>query len=383
MRPVCASVLLLSLASTAVAQDFQVGARAKGMGGSYTAFDEDPVAIWLNPAGIAGAPSRIAIDYQTFSQYELDDPGAALGTQGDATTGLLDPPIVPSFIGFVSPVTKSDEVEHAFGAAMVRPFQNRLTYLNGALRVQTEQQFSRFRFAWAAKWRAEEDEHGAKTFAAGVGLDLGFSAYRENDDAGLLDRSETDTHFGFGLGMLLSVINFDDTMSVDIGVAYQSRIDFAFQIDPELFPVWDWPAMVNAGVTIKCMDKFDLRLTFDVQYIFWDQATKNDTTGAGEDFQDAINLSIGVEYYVRVAENVAVLPRAGYRRYDAPWSDPNRLPAIGNNVLSIDTRDEAFDILTLGVGVQWVTNGKVRSVDAGLEAGGDAPNFSVGYRHDF
>ena len=30
------------LAASAVAQDFQVGARAKGMGGSYTAFEDDP-----------------------------------------------------------------------------------------------------------------------------------------------------------------------------------------------------------------------------------------------------------------------------------------------------------------------------------------------------
>src|SRR5881394_1224773 len=92
-------VLVAVSAAPAWAQDFQVGSRAKGMGGSYTSFDEDPVSIWLNPAGIAGSPSRLAIDYQTFTQFELKDTGTSLGTVGKAQYGLLEPPIVPSFLG--------------------------------------------------------------------------------------------------------------------------------------------------------------------------------------------------------------------------------------------------------------------------------------------
>jgi len=49
-------VLTLSLAvaaSRSEAQDQQVGARTKAMGGSYTAFEDDPVSIWLNPGGKA------------------------------------------------------------------------------------------------------------------------------------------------------------------------------------------------------------------------------------------------------------------------------------------------------------------------------------------
>ena len=62
----------VSAEASAAAQDFQVGSRAKGMGGSYTAFGDDPVAVWINPAGTAGQNSQFAISYQSFTQYEFN-----------------------------------------------------------------------------------------------------------------------------------------------------------------------------------------------------------------------------------------------------------------------------------------------------------------------
>jgi long-subunit fatty acid transport protein len=273
-------------------------------------------------------------------------------------------------------------MQFEFGIAMIRPFQNRLTYLNGADRVQTEQQFSRFRAAGAAEYRASE-EGFLHSVAVGIGLDLGFSLYEENDNAGALDRSDTDTKFGFGAGLFVGIYTNQDDFSVDFGFAYQSRIDFEFQIDDQFFPVWDWPDMLNLGFTFKLLDRMDLRLTADVQIIFWDAATQDDLTGADENFEDAVNWSFGVEYYLRLSETAALLPRAGYRLYDAPWGDKDVLPAIGRNILSIDTGDDRFDIFTFGASIQWVTENKVRAFDVGVEVGGDSPNFSIGYRHDF
>jgi long-subunit fatty acid transport protein len=376
--------VLLAVASAASAQDFQVGSRAKGMGGSYTAFDEDPVSIWMNPAGIAGAPSRLAIDYQSFTQYEIQDTGLGLGSVGEPEFGMIDPPIIPSFIGFTTPIHQSETETFQFGIAMVRPFQNRLSYVNGAVIIQTEQQFSRFRFAGAYEHRAAEGKGFFHSLAGGLGLDIGFSAYEESDNAGALDRRDTDTRFGFGLGFQAGVYTNQEDFQVDFGLAFQSSIDFEFQIDDQFFPVWDWPTMISGGFVVKLLDKMDLRLTFDAQYILWDEATQDDLTGANEDFQDALNFSFGVEYYVRVNETVSLLPRVGVRFYDAPWDDEDQLPAIGLNVLSIDTDDEAFVIFTLGFSLQWLGEGnRVRAFDVGLEFGGDSPNFSFGYRHDF
>jgi hypothetical protein len=383
MRIAMTATWMIGMAAAALAQDFQVGARAKGMGGSYTSFDEDPVAIWLNPAGIAGAPSRLAVDYQTFTQYELEDTGITLGSVGQPQYGLLDPPIVPSFLGLTIPIDAGEKWQHEVGVAMVRPFQNRLTYLNGAVRVQTEQQFSRFRGAWASKWIRNPEGGFFHSVAGGAGLDVAFTAYEENDNAGAVDRGDTDTQFGFGLGLLAGIYTNQNNLSIDLGAAYQSGINFAFQIDDQFFPVWDWPAMLSVGITVKLLNRMDLRATFDVQMIFWDRATKNDVTGARQDFQDSTNFSFGLEYYLRVNETVRVLPRAGFRLYDAPWDDKNLLPAIGNNVLAIDTGDDRFMIFTFGGSIQWTTEEKVRSFDLGIEAGGDSPNFSFGYRHDF
>jgi hypothetical protein len=382
MKGIWAVPVALALAGmSAAAQDFQVGSRAKGMGGSYTSFDEDPVSIWLNPAGIAGAPSRLAIDYQTFTQYENQDTATTLGNVGEPEFGLLSPPIIPSFLGFTTPIGATESMNYEFGLAFIRPFQNRLTYVNGPTRIQTEQQFSRFRFAFAGEWHGSEGAF--YSLALGAGLDLAFSEFEENDDAGALDRRDTDTRFGFGLGLFAGLYTNNDNFQVDFGAAYQSGIDFEFQIDDQFFPVWDWPEMINLGFTVKLLDKMDLRLTFDVQLIFWDEATEDDLTGGGEDFQDATNFSAGAEYVVRVNETTALLPRVGLRIYDAPWDDADVLPAIGNNILSIDTDDDVFTIVTFGFTLQWVTENKVRAFDLGVEAGGDTPNFSFGYRHDF
>src|SRR5437868_11428419 len=102
-RPLGVAVAVLLSASSAVAQDFQVGSRAKAMGGSYTAFGDDPVAIWTNPAGTATQSSQVAVAFQSFTQYEFGKLSDTIPTsvRGDAEQGLLDPPISPSFAGVV------------------------------------------------------------------------------------------------------------------------------------------------------------------------------------------------------------------------------------------------------------------------------------------
>ena len=69
MRTLTTSLVLLVCAATASAQDQQLGARTKAMGGSYTAFEDDPVSVWLNPAGIATQPDQLSIAYQTYTAY--------------------------------------------------------------------------------------------------------------------------------------------------------------------------------------------------------------------------------------------------------------------------------------------------------------------------
>ena len=52
--------------------------------------------------------------------------------------------------------------------------------------------------------------------------------------------------------------------------------------------------------------------------------------------------------------------------------------------LVLDTKAEAFNIFTYGVGLSWSTDGsKVRSVDFAGDAGGDAINFAIGLTMEF
>ena len=112
MRSTLAAALFLAMAGAALAQDQQLGARTKAMGGSYTAFEDDPVSVWLNPAGIATQSDQGSIAYQTYTTYPLHQEKAPLsdtiGFTAGAESALVDPALLPSYIGFVFHVGASD-----------------------------------------------------------------------------------------------------------------------------------------------------------------------------------------------------------------------------------------------------------------------------------
>src|SRR5262250_3832759 len=98
MRGIGALGFLLALTSAALAQDQQLGARTKAMGGSYTAFEDDPVSVWLNPAGIATQPDQLSIAYQTYTAYpkkESRGPGGTTDFSVCGETILPSPAIIP------------------------------------------------------------------------------------------------------------------------------------------------------------------------------------------------------------------------------------------------------------------------------------------------
>src|SRR5262245_45519573 len=103
MKSAIAIAVFLAAAASASAQDQQLGARTKAMGGSYTAFEDDPVSIWLNPAGIAGQLNAISIAYQTYSVYPIHHKlsGTGVAVSGEAETTFVDPSFVPSYLGLV------------------------------------------------------------------------------------------------------------------------------------------------------------------------------------------------------------------------------------------------------------------------------------------
>lgn len=391
MKIALVPALVLVFAASAAAQDFQVGARSKGMGGSYTAFEDDPTSIWLNPAGIATQADQISIQYQSYTQYEPGDAVFTVAAEpGSAEVGYIDPPLLPSFLGLTFQIG-TDEAPKAIGIAYARPVHMKLTYdfSGSASDVEglEEQQFSRFRICYGHGFRLKElGTPGFLPFvSAGVGIDLGYTKYEEvSPPAGGVGTKDTASKVGFGFGLLATLYDDTETFKVNFGVAFQSELDFEFQVADQLFPVWDWPQMINAGFTLYLLRGQPLRMTLDMQMISWEDAIAGSNNAGRDSFRDSTNLSVGFEYKIQLEEKLWILPRAGFRRLEAPWDDKDNLPAAGFANLLIDTEGSEFSMFTIGAGVRWQTeDGKGRGVDLGADFGADSYNVAFGYVHEF
>src|SRR5262245_33225384 len=215
MKTAATIVLLLCFAAVASAQDQQLGARTKAMGGSYTAFEDDPVAVWLNPAGIATQPAQISIAYQSYTTYPLHrdvSSGGAVETSAGAQTSLVDPAFIPSYLGLVFQVG-SAESPMAIGICFARPYHLNYSFDHVEDPAQTtfvpdtnvEQSFSRFRAAFAKDFRFRPAGEGGffTHLSVGAGVDIGYE--RWHFDSGGTTTNDTATAPGFGAGLLLGL----------------------------------------------------------------------------------------------------------------------------------------------------------------------------------
>jgi len=395
MKNAATLALLLGMAASAAAQDQQIGARTKGMGGSYTAFEDDPISVWLNPAGIATQTDQLSISYQTYLGYPVDQsrgPGDTIDFSVEPETILVDPALIPSYIGFVFQVGDA-ESPMAVGVCFARPY-----HINYALDLvedpaQTvfepsanlEQGFQRFRVAFAKDFRfVPAGEPGFFThIAGGLGIDVAYETWRFISPTGTF--SDNKLGLGFGLGLLVGLYDNVDNLKVNVGLAYQSPIHFDFNIAPDVLPAFDMPEQFNIGATFYLMKESRLRATIDLQFLSWADTAEKPVFPGKSEFEDAVNFSIGFEYRIDVeSPKIRLFPRIGFRRFDAPWDDADDLPQTGTFKLVLDTSEEAFTIFTFGIGVSWSTEGgKTRSIDFAMDVGGENTNVAVGYNHEF
>jgi long-subunit fatty acid transport protein len=395
MKSLITSVALLSLATAAAAQDQQLGARTKAMGGSYTAFEDDPVSVWLNPAGIATQPDQLSIAYHTYTAYPKGrerGPGDTVNFTVKPSTIMGDPALLPSYIGFVFQAGDADS-PLAIGVCYAQPYL--LDYAMDQVKdpnqpafvpeAEVQQVFGRFRVSAAKDFRIREaGKEGFFThISGGVGLDVGstrwhFSGLGE-------DTTTSNVAFGFGIGTLVGVYDDYDSFKVNLGIAYTSKVSYDFHISPDILPAFDMPQQLNIGFTFYLLKGTPLRITLDFQWIDWSATAQDPQFSNFKGFQDAKNYSMGVEYRIKLSEKgVSLYPRIGFRRFDAPWGNKNDLPMTGPFRLVLDTKAQAFNIFTYGVGLSWSTEaGKVRSVDFAGDAGGDAINFAIGLTMEF
>jgi long-subunit fatty acid transport protein len=398
MRGTGVVLILCAASAVAHAQDQQLGARTKAMGGSYTAFQDDPLLVWLNPAGISTQPDQMSIVYQTYTGYpreEAEGPGGSSSFSVEGQIILPDPAYLPSYVGFVFQVGTPEE-PMAVGVGFARPYN--LGYSMDEVqsplqtvfepRFEVEESLSRFRVALARDFRLRKaGEAGTFTHVAvGVGGDLGYEQWRFTPPPGDArgERHDASAALGFGAGVLVGLYEDPDSLSLHFGAAYQSRVEFDFGVDPDLIPAFDMPEQFNVGLTAYFHRGFPLRVTFDTQFIGWEATAEDPKIGSHPTFRDSVNFSLGLEYRVDASERLVLLPRLGYRRFQAPWEDEDDLPATSRFKLVLDTRDSEFDILTFGMGFSWTTEArKVRTIDVAGETGGDSFNVALGYTHEF
>lgn len=397
-------LLFVTAATAAFAQDQQLGARTKGMGGSYTAFEDDPVSVWLNPAGIATQPDQGSIAYHTYTAYPVkqERSGGAIDTSTEAETILVDPALLPAYLGLVFQLGDPEDAM-AIGICYARPYH--LKYAMDILtstsqtvfepRANVEQSLSRFRVAFAKDFRFRPvGETGFFThLAIGVGADASYERWeftQSTDIQGIVtfttEDDDTTVSLGFGFGLLLGLFDNGESFKVNLGLAYQSAVEYEFDIEPDILPAFNMPQQFNAGITFYLFQGTPLRVTFDFQFIDWSATAEDPILPGQKKFEDAVNFSIGFEYRIALSEEkgVYLYPRLGFRRFDAPWEDEDDLPVTGQYKLVLDTDDEAFNIFTYGIGISWTTeSGKVRTIDLAGDAGGDSVNVALGYTHEF
>jgi long-subunit fatty acid transport protein len=392
MKTLVATAFVLGLAAPAAAQDQQLGARTKGMGGSYTAFEDDPVSVWLNPAGIATQPNQLSIAYQTYTTYPLqrDLGGSGVETSAGAQTTFVDPAFIPSYLGLVFQVGTPDDAM-AIGICFARPYHLNYSFDHVEDPFQTsftpdtnvDESFSRFRVAFAKDFRiAAPGEAGFLThLSAGLGVDIGYEHWEFTTDG--VSASDSATAPGFGAGLLLGLYDNAEDLKVNLGVAYQSAIRWHFNTDPQLAPAFDMPQQLNAGLTGYFLKELRLRTTLDFQWVEWSETAEEPAFVDRSAFRDAVNYSFGVEYRATLSPKVDLYPRAGYRRFMAPWEDKDDLPMTSTYQLLLDTKGGEFDIVTLGLGLSVTTDeGRSWSVDLGVDFGGDSFNMAVGFTYE-
>lgn len=390
MRAWIALAMLLLMTHRALAQDQQLGARTKAMGGSYTAFEDDPVSVWLNPAGIATQTNQLALDYQTYTTYPLHHTSTSSGVQATAgaETNMVDPAVIPAFLGAVFQVGTPD-TPMAIGICYARPYHINYSFDKvedpgqGSFAPNTniEESLYRFRAAFAMDIKLSQDSAFLRHLAVGAGVDVGFETWRFISN-GQSD-SGTATAMGYGGGILLGVYDNQNDLKINFGAAYQSAVRWDFAQDPKLEPAFDMPQQLNIGFTGYFLPRTPLRVTFDTQWVEWSKTAERPAFEGQPPFRNAYNFSFGAEYRVQVSEKVSLYPRAGYRRFEAPWGDKQDLPMTSTYKLFLDTKASAFNLATFGLGITVTDDrGKLWSVDLGADVGGDSFNVALGFTYE-
>lgn len=335
-------VLSVSIASANGLSLNNIGPKAFGMAGAFTAISDDYSAVYWNPAGLTqlkGGQAGIFItDVAPMPSYQYD--AAMIDAKGETKHYIS-----PNFYAY----NQYYGGDLTFGLAGYVPSGigakwngDDLKNLSQGTAFEWESMVFTYNIAPTVAYKIND------MFSVGAALNINYGSFEMKrlqqvnpTTAGQYEEEGTGWGFGFNVGVLAKL-----SERIRVGVNYRSKMTVAFEgdakyayqsptgpglIDTEYERDLAWPQVVSGGVAIEPVK--DLTFAFDVQWHNWSETQdKIETTYKdGTDilpkdmnlhWEDAIQYRVGLNYVADESWQV----RCGY------YYDPSPAPDKSMNI---------------------------------------------------
>jgi long-chain fatty acid transport protein len=321
---------------------FEQGAKGMGFAGAYTAQASDPSAIFHNPAGLAFLKGKQlyigATGVSPHSDFTGANPFPGEGTAEKGDAGLLIPPHGYYSQRITESVTVGLGLHVPFGlkSAWQNPDQYTGRY------ISTLAQLKGFSLNPTVAFKLED------RFAVGAGVDIRFSSVELQrrvpvvnpftlqvvDGASVTLNSDTETGFGFNLGVLAK-----PSESISVGASYRHKVKVDYggtasfttiptgnsQLDARVAAALptgtqsisttiEFPGFASVGIAYQ---RQDWTVEFDFNWYQWSTFGRLPITFEGrpdlsetvvEDYENSFQYRLGLERII----NDAFTVRGGY-----------------------------------------------------------------------
>jgi len=393
-------VLVLSLASPGIAANVDtmgIGAKATALGGAYSAYADDPYAVYYNPAGLTQISTPVVSGglfamkpTLRYDDLTVDqDNTTILGPQ--SYTERFDPLYVPH-LGAAYPISKC----LVFGIALYAPYGLDLEWSDNP--VENPGAYSAFHTLYARAVITPALGYQINdTLSVGAGISLGRSemvAEKVLFGSELMLGSQTqitldmmdDLNYSFNVGLM-----YHPEDCLFLGITYRSKADAVFEGAVELNGIdtgidvrshFDHPEQLQGG--FRYITPHNVSLSMDLTWTRW--SIQGDQVGVfsapllglfpearyERDWNDTIQLRMGAEWHVSDMLDL----RAGY------FYDPS---PITDGTFDFGWPDADRQTYSLGSGVHlgnWTIDSVIQyfTAESDREIGGESSNLNESFQ---
>ena len=331
---------------------YGIGAKATALGGAYSAYADDPYAVYYNPAGLSQIEGKVFSIGTMFLDPTIKMSDFTVGnTNHGSFEDKSDVLVVPN-MGYAQKINS----QFSFGIALYAPWGLELEWdkdiaKNPGAQNAYHSYYMRYGITPGLAYKVNDK------FSIGMGVTIGKSeAGVDAIEYGLFDvqcELEDDVNYSYNLGLMYKPIE-----TVTFGLTYRSETDTDFEGDIESKDIpggykgkatleYNHPQQIQAGVRYQPHEQ--LSLECDVVWTDW-SINKNQVVelekalgGHSEleydrDWSDTKQLRFGIEYIY----NEMFTLRGGY------FYDPTPIP---DDTLDMQWPDADKKTYSLGAGV--------------------------------